>query len=50
MDGQQVRFGSVQLGRARLDLTIDRRIQGDKTLISASGILNLRNNGMVVTA
>lgn len=50
MDGQQVRFGSVQLGRARLDLTIDHRIQGDKTLISASGILNLRNNGMVITA
>ncbi|MEZ8217042.1 AsmA-like C-terminal region [Candidatus Fervidibacteria bacterium JGI MDM2 SSWTFF-3-K9] len=50
LDGQRVRFGSAQLGRARLDLTVDRRIQGDETLVSASGILNLRSNGMVVTA
>lgn len=50
LDGQQVRFGSAQLGRARLDLTIDRRIQEKEPLFSARGILNLKNNGMVVTA
>ena len=50
LNGQQVRFGSAQLGRTRLDLTVDRKLQGNEPSVSARGILNLRNNGMVVTA
>ncbi len=50
LNGRQVRLGLAELGEARLDLTVDRKMQKDKASVSARGIANLRRNGMAVTA
>lgn len=50
IESDQVRLGLTPLGKARLDLTVTHKVRKGEPLVSANGILNLKHNGMVVTA
>lgn len=50
LNGQQVSLGLAGLGEARVDLTFTREIKKDKASLTAKGIVNLKGDGMIVTA
>ncbi len=50
LNGQQVSLGLAGLGEARVDLTFVREMKKDKVSLTAKGIVNLKRNGMIVTA
>ncbi|MFN4178944.1 MAG: translocation/assembly module TamB domain-containing protein [Armatimonadota bacterium] len=50
LNGQQVSLGLAELGKARVDLTFVREMKKDKASLMAKGIVNLKGNGMIVTA
>lgn len=50
LNGRQVQVGLAQLGGVRLDLIVNREFDGKKSLLSSRGVINLRNNGMILTA